>query len=175
MPRSFAIVIRVIPEAILAVTFVLPTRVADDRIQSDAVQLTTVAERELAFARHIFEPIRPRVALAPGLGDQYWSVIALPDVEQHARKRFVACITTLDGRAIEHELIVRVEVDADDIQVAGVPAELLPNFPAQHVPGLVLQEFVRLDSPPRLRMLGRRHDVNQWVRLDEARAWEHGA
>src|SRR4051812_1518402 len=168
MPGAFPALVGIVPQPVVTVTLILPAGVVDDGIERDAVKLAAASERDLTFGDDILEPSRSSVAFTSRLRDQQRPSVTLPDLQQHAREGLVAGIALLDGRAIQHELIVRVEVDPQDVQIARVTAELWPDPSAQHVPRLVLQQPVRLDAASRPGLVRRLHDVNQWVRLHEA-------
>src|SRR5262245_50183464 len=87
--RAPALFVSVIPEAVVAMPTVRPTRMIEDRIQADSVQGHTRCHRDAALLSNVAQPTRAPKRLRSRFGDQHRALVALIDLRQHLVERAI--------------------------------------------------------------------------------------
>src|SRR5690606_14962100 len=169
MHAAIAVFIREAQQPHRAVTLVGPARVVQHRIQTDTFHRHPALHGQACLLADIAQPVAAQVALGAGFGDQQGPFIALPDFTEDALEGPVVRVAALDGRATQVPLVVRVVVDADDIEVLRLAAQPRPGLAAEHVPGFELRLAGVFRLALRAGAVVAGADVDGRIDLDEAR------
>src|SRR5690606_34338891 len=152
-----------------AVTLVVPTGVVQHRIQADALHGQAALQRDTHLFADVAQPVAAQIALGAGFRHQQRPPVALMDFGEDALERPVVRVAALDGRATQVPLVVRVVVDADDIEVLRLAAQPRPGLAAEHVPGFELRLAGVFRLALRAGAVVAGADVDGRIDLDEAR------
>src|SRR4051812_48001728 len=89
MNRPRPRVVSIIPEPVMAMTAVLPTRVVGDRIQAKPVKRNSYLNCSFSFVRHIPEPVGAQLVLDTGLGNEHRPLVAFVEVGKDQMGRHI--------------------------------------------------------------------------------------
>ena len=157
-------------QAVLAEPVVVPAEVVGDRIEADALDRHAAGAGAPDLGGDHAQPGRAGVALGAGLGDQDRAAGAGVELEEQVGERAVERVVGADRRAAVDPLVGRVVVGADDVEEAGLPADLRPEPPGDQVGGLELGVVPALGLPARAAGGGVVVDGDQRLAVDEAGA-----
>src|SRR5205807_10620573 len=150
---ALAVLVRVIPKAIVTMPAINPARMIEYGIETDAVQRNTGKNRGLCFVADIAQPARTRAIFCAGFGDKHGAMVTLEYLAEHLTERTVERMLAAQRRELANAskpfeiiipLVLGVEIDADNIQISLMAAQFRPQTPTQHVPGLELGNAIRL-------------------------------
>ena len=163
----------VVPEAVEAVAVVVPAGVVDDRVEANSLHRHAQLDRRGDLAADVVQPLGPRLAFGPRLGDEQRPAVAFVDLTQHVADRQVVRVRrheqhTLGAERVVEPLVLAVVVDAEDVEVLHVTAEFGALPAGDHVPGGELRLPVALggDAVLRARRVGL--DINDRVGVDNS-------
>ena len=120
---AFAVAVRIVPETVVAMAVIVPARMVDDWVKTNTFDGDAHFLRTPHFIANIREPFGARIAFRAGLGKEKRAMIAaicfFEDKAQRAVLRMRARDREfgIERRCAANPLIVRVVVDADDVQV----------------------------------------------------------
>src|SRR3954462_11911402 len=164
MPRRVGIP----PQTAPAIAVVVPARVVEDWIEADAVDGDSLASGGCHLVGDVAEPAVAMAVLGAGLGDHQRPAVAFPRLAQDLPEGAVERFPPLDGRPIQNPLVVRVVVEADDIEIELVAAELRPKAAGDQVPPLKLGPPVPLGGGPHPGLPGVGLDVDRGIAMEDA-------
>src|SRR5690606_29084356 len=168
--RAVAVGIGEAEQAHRAMALVGPAGVIHHRIEADALHRHALLHRQPDLLAHIVQPVATHIPFGPGFGDQQRAPVPVVDLREDAAEWPIVRVATLDWRPVQVPLVIRVRVDADDIQIFRAAAEARPEGAAQHVPGLELGPAEVLGLAHRPRPTAGRHHMNRRIHLHEAGA-----
>ncbi len=113
---------------------VIPARVIQNRVKTEPVYRNTAPHSIPDFVAYIIEPIGAQIVLCSGFGNEHWPAIPVPDFEQNLVKGPITWMVPGNRFAIVNPFVAIVKIDADNIQVIRLTAQLRPNTAAKHVP-----------------------------------------
>src|ERR687886_472127 len=150
-----------------------PARIIRNGIQADPLDRDASLNRGTDFASNVAQPGSPGLGLRTGLGHKDWPLVASVDLSQNLTERAVQGMAQLNGPTAEEPLVIRIIVDAQDVQILRLAAEPWPQPACQHVPRLKLGAAIRLGRLPVARMIGAGDDVNDRIHLHDPRLRVH--
>src|SRR4051812_8919319 len=106
-------------------TIVIPTRMVDYWVQTDAVDGHAFTNGASRFVGDVAQPRRTRVVFDARLGDEQGSAVPLVNLLQHLPHRPVTGFRRLDRHGVSagiHPLIVDVVVDPERPEILFPPA-----------------------------------------------------
>src|SRR5258705_210141 len=135
---AVSFLISVIPKSVVAMAIIDPAGVIQHWIETNSVKRHAGSDCDSRLFANVTEPTGAVSLFGAGFGDEHWAAITLVDLKQDLVERAVARIGARNHFAAILPLIVRVVIDADDVEVFGVAAQFGADFTGNHVPGLVL-------------------------------------
>src|SRR5262249_40616087 len=94
--------------------------------------------------------------------------VALPRLAQDLPEGAIERVPPLEGGPIQNPLVVRVVVEADEVEVALVAAELRPEAAGDQVPALKLGPPVTLGGGPHPGLRGTGRDGDGGIAMEDA-------
>src|SRR5207248_8211016 len=120
---------------------VVPAGMIEDRIETDAVNGNPRIMGNNNFIADIVEPLRSAEIFGTGFRDKNGPVITIPDFLHNLVERAISCVgSRKTGLGIVDPLVLRVKINANDVQVFRSSTELGSHSARQHVPSLKLGE-----------------------------------
>src|SRR5581483_7898341 len=110
----------------------------DDGIERDPAEIDARTRRGDHLAHDVAQPARAPLAPAASLSDDDGMAgIALRHLQEHLAKRLAPRVVVGErGAPAVLPLPTEVVVDADDVEVGVVAAQLRPGFAGEHIPRL---------------------------------------
>src|SRR5436190_16541069 len=167
-----AFVISIIPQPVVAMPIIQPTRMIDDWIKTNAFELDPPLGGSQRLAAHITKPTRPPVILDSSFSDKERPTIAFVELDDHITKGTVTRMVRIDECRTQNPLIMNVVVAANDIEIFFRSAKVWSNPTADHVPGLKLRKPVIVCSLREFLIAGiEGQHINHWFDLSNPRPW----
>src|SRR5262245_19257640 len=94
---AVALLVRIIPQAIVTVAVVEPARMIENRIEANAVEGDAGFKSGLGFATDVAEPAGAKPIFGAGFGDKERAMIALVNLGQHLAERAIQRMLAADG------------------------------------------------------------------------------
>ena len=155
---------------------VAPVGPVDQRIQAQAVNRHTGSACAAHFVRHLIQPRRAAIAEVAGLGDDQRALVALPRRSEQRCQGGATRVAQVPPEALvagHLPLAVVIVVHANQVERAGIAAELRFGPPGQHVPGLPLVAADLGGGGGKVGPVDEgdgRHHMHQRLDMQEARA-----
>src|SRR5215204_4831742 len=86
MDLSLSLLVGVVPQAVVTVAVVIPTRKVDDRVEADTLNRDALAECGAYLCADVAEPVRACVPLGSGLSDKEGTPVPCKDFTEHVPK-----------------------------------------------------------------------------------------
>src|SRR2546421_6941438 len=167
-----AFVVSIIPQPVVAMPLIQPTRMIDDWIKTNAFELDALLGGRQRLAAYITQPTRPPIILDSSFGDKERPAIAFVEFNDHIAKGTITRMVRIDECRTQNPLIMNVVVAADNIEIFFRPAKLWSNPTADHVPGLELRKPVIVCGFHQFLIAGiEGQHINHWFDLSNPRPW----